>query len=236
MARRLAKPKTPILWIGLAILFILLISAIFYLSFNYCGTECRFSEFQKGMAAAATPPPQSQSHVIVVRETQESKPAPTPTPTLVTSHQRDMRVLKDPLYPPVNRTETQNFNAIKQQVEDRQFYVPTKGRPADEYRLVGYYTCDAAQQKDAGNNSWKLFARKIDSNRSTFYMSPTDKTLDIKVPITDDITAPGYRLRDLYDIPSTIRFKNPLLNADQDYKFIELPKTDLQTEGAILYM
>ncbi len=222
---RVSKNKTNwVCWIGLAVLIVLLLFVIVYLSMNFCDKECRNAEFQKGTLLA------SQPKTLLI-----SSPPPTgpmqPQEPDASSYKRDLRVLSDPLYPPVNRTDSQNFNAIKQQVEDRKIYIPTKtSTSSDEFRLVGYYTCDGPD-KDTGNNSWKLFARKIDSNRSTFYMSPTDKTLDIKLPITDDVVASGYRLRDLYDIPSTIKFNSPLLNEDVEYKFIELPKTDLQIDG-----
>jgi len=227
MAPRKIKPRESSLWIiGLLIIlgFICVSIIIFYLSQNYCDKECRMQEFQKGRMSVSTPPPSTS-----LSQNPSQVPSQHPPPQ-TSSYERDLRVVKDPLYPPLNRTETANHIEIKNKVENRQLYVSTRSQsPQDEYRLIGYYVADTSSTKDSGNNSWKLFARKVDSNRSNFYMSPTDKNLDIKVPITDEIIAPGYRLRDIYDIPSTIKFKSPLLLADDEYKLIELPKTDLST-------
>lgn len=178
------KQNNSWIWIvAIHLLFICISIALFYLSKNYCDSECRMLEFQKGRMSATqtTQAPQ-------VSQSLQQTPAQQSPPN--TTYERDLRVLVDPLYPPLNRTEIPQHNALKQ--------IATRAID-DEYRLIGYYTAES-EKKDAGNNSWKLFARKLDSNRSNFYMSPTDKNLDIKVPITDEIIASGYRLRDIYTL------------------------------------
>jgi hypothetical protein len=94
----------------------------------------------------------------------------------------------------------------------------------DKYRLVAYVT-NNAEEKDVGNNNWKLFARQKDRNISDFYMKPTDNNNDMKVPITDDIVV-GDRLRDIYNIPKQITFNSPLFNK-APYNIVEIPKADL---------
>jgi hypothetical protein len=101
----------------------------------------------------------------------------------------------------------------------------------DTYRLVGYVT-NNSDDKDTGNNNWKLFARQKDRHISEFYMKPTDNNNDVKVPITDDIIV-GDRLRDIYNIPQQITFKSPMFNKDP-YNVVEVPKADLSRSADYL--
>jgi hypothetical protein len=94
----------------------------------------------------------------------------------------------------------------------------------DTYRLVGYVT-NSSDEKDTGNNNWKLFARQKDRNIADFYLKPTDNNNDIKVPVSDDIVVGG-RLRDIYDIPKKITFNSPMFNKEP-YDVVEVPKVDL---------
>jgi len=135
---------------------------------------------------------------------------------------RDRRVLDDPLYPPLNRTDAVTHDAVNVRVQNRNMYVPTNDL-GDSYRLVGYLVSNDEEQ-DKGGNSWKLFARQKDRHSSDFYMVPANKNYDIKISIKDDMVQ-GTRLRDLYSIPNEISFNSPLLNKGP-YEFIENPKTD----------
>lgn len=143
---------------------------------------------------------------------------------------RDRKVLQDPLFPPLNRTDTMTHETIKQEVDMRRLYVPTSDR-SDQFRLVGYFINKDVDKKDAGGNSWKLFAREKDRHASEFYIVPTNNNYDIKIMITDDIVK-GTRLRDLYTIPSNVSFSSPLLNPTP-YEFVELPKNDLVTHNPV---
>ena len=143
---------------------------------------------------------------------------------------RDRKVLNDPLYPPLNRTDNKTHTELVNNITNRNMYIRTNDIN-DTYRLVGYVT-NNSQEKDTGNNSWKLFARQKDRNISEFYMKPTDNNNDMKVPITDDIIV-GDRLRDIYNIPSQLTFKSPLFNKDP-YNVVEVPKADLSRSADYL--
>jgi len=143
---------------------------------------------------------------------------------------RDRKVLNDPLYPPLNRSDNKTHTELVNNITNRNMYIRTNDIN-DTYRLVGYVT-NNSQEKDTGNNNWKLFARQKDRNISEFYMKPTDNNNDMKVPITDDIIV-GDRLRDIYNIPSQLTFKSPLFNKDP-YNVVEVPKADLSRSADYL--
>lgn len=139
------------------------------------------------------------------------------------AYNRDIRVLEDPLYPPLNRTDEPNFNAITTEVKRGDIYVPTNGIGTDSYRLVGYLS-NHDSVKDAGGNNWKLFGRMKDRYTGEYYISPVNNNIDLKIPLTNDIVV-GDRLRDLYTLPREMRFKSPMLNTGV-YEYTEIPKTD----------
>lgn len=143
---------------------------------------------------------------------------------------RDRKVLNDPLYPPLNRSDNKTHTELVNNITNRNMYIRTNDIN-DTYRLVGYVT-NNSQEKDTGNNNWKLFARQKDRNISEFYMKPTDNNNDVKVPITDDIIV-GDRLRDIYNIPQQITFKSPMFNKDP-YNVVEVPKADLSRSADYL--
>jgi hypothetical protein len=143
---------------------------------------------------------------------------------------RDRKVLNDPLYPPLNRSDNKTHTELVNNITNRNMYIRTNDIN-DTYRLVGYVT-NNSREKDTGNNNWKLFARQKDRNISEFYMKPTDNNNDMKVPITDDIIV-GDRLRDIYNIPSQLTFKSPLFNKDP-YNVVEVPKADLSRSADYL--
>lgn len=124
---------------------------------------------------------------------------------------RDRKVLHDPLYPPLNRSDNKTHTELANNIANRNMYIRTNDM-GDTYRLVGYVT-NNSDDKDVGNNNWKLFARQKDRHISEFYMKPTDNNNDVKVPITDDIII-GDRLRDIYNIPQQITFKSPMFNKE----------------------
>jgi hypothetical protein len=136
--------------------------------------------------------------------------------------QRDLRVLNDPLYPAINRTDSGAFQSVAHMTHQRMINVPTSHMSQDTYRLVGYLSND----DDKTSSKWKVFGRQKDNNRGEFYLSPVDKTIDMKVQITDDMISGSEKLRSVDMIPNQIQFKTPLLS-DTPYLFTELPKGNL---------
>lgn len=136
---------------------------------------------------------------------------------------RDYRVLYDELYPPLNRSDTNNHTNLANNIMTRNMYIKTNDVD-DTYRLVAYVTSNS-NNKDIGNNSWKLFGRQKDRHFSEFYITPTNNNNDVKIFLTDDIII-GDRIRDMYAIPNTINFKSPLLN-ETPYQVVEIPKQDI---------
>lgn len=144
---------------------------------------------------------------------------------------RDYRVVKDDLFPPFNRSDTNTHTDLTNNIINRSMYVNTNN-VNDTFRLVGYVT-STDSKRDAGNNSWKLFGRQKDRHFSEFYMSPTNNNNDVKIFLTDDIIV-GDRVRDIYAIPSSITFKSPMLN-ETPYQVVEIPKQDV-SYNALNYM
>lgn len=144
------------------------------------------------------------------------------------TRERDMRVLRDPLYPALNRTHAVVYEDVAEATKRRLINQPTSlgYERNDTYRLVGYMV----NEEDPTCKQWKLFGRAKDRNRGEFYMSPVDNTIDLKVQITDDMMkGNSERLRSLDDIPQEVSLKTPLLS-ETPYKFIELPKGDFSDE------
>lgn len=144
---------------------------------------------------------------------------------------RDYRVVKDDLFPPFNRSDTNTHTDLTNNIINRSMYVNTNN-VNDTFRLVGYVT-STDSKRDAGNNSWKLFGRQKDRHFSEFYMSPTNNNNDVKIFLTDNIIV-GDRVRDIYAIPSSITFKSPMLN-ETPYQVVEIPKQDV-SYNALNYM
>lgn len=140
---------------------------------------------------------------------------------------RDRKVVNDQLYPPLNRSDNKTHEHLLNNINTRTMYIQTNDIN-DKYRLVAYIT-NNSEEKDAGNNNWKLFARQKDRNISDFYVKPTDNNNDMKVPITDEIVV-GDRLRDIYNIPKILTFNSPLFNKNP-YNVVEIPKADLHNSG-----
>jgi len=132
---------------------------------------------------------------------------------------RDRRVLNDDLYPPLNRTDDQTFNSVTTNPNINQVSNPNQ----DSFRLIGYLT-NHDTIMDKGGNNWKLFGRMKDKYQGEYYIVPANNNLDIKIPLTSDVVV-GERLRDIYTLPSEMRFKSPMLNTGS-YEYVEMPKTD----------
>jgi len=141
--------------------------------------------------------------------------------------ERDYRVINDPLFPPFNRSDRNTHTHLRNNINKRNMYVNTNNID-DTFRLVAYITC-TDENKDIGNNSWKLFGREKDRHFSEFYMTPTDNTNDIKIFLNDNIIN-GNKVRDIYNIPEYINFNSHMLNSSP-YYVNEIPKQNLSYQN-----
>lgn len=115
-------------------------------------------------------------------------------------YNRDRAVIDDPLYPPLNRNSLQ---------------------PHDNYRMVGYLVSEESQE-----DSWQLYGRQMNNNKSEFYVRPTNRNIEMKVPIQDsDFRRPSDRLRDIDNLPERTSIDNPLFNSSS-YKVVTNPNTN----------
>lgn len=137
---------------------------------------------------------------------------------------RDTRVLTDPLYPALNRSDHQTHDIMREQ--KGKYWYQASHQDTDRFRLVAYLS-SSDEKTDTGGNRWKLFARQKDRNRAEFYMVPVDKNYDMKIAIKDDMIV-GERLRDVYSVPKQLRFNSPLLNTSP-YDVVELPMVDFSS-------
>ena len=159
-----------------------------------------------------------------------TKPKP-PTVNRNDTIVRDYRVVKDDLFPPFNRSDNNTHTDLTNNIINRSMYVNTNN-VNDTFRLVGYVT-SSDQNKDSGNNNWKLFGREKDRHFSEFYMTPTNNNNDVKIFLSDNIIV-GDRVRDIHSIPNNITFKSPMLN-ESPYEVVEIPKQDI-SYNALNYM
>jgi len=111
---------------------------------------------------------------------------------------RDQAVLANPLYPPLNRQALHEH---------------------DTYRLLGYVVNEESRE-----DSWHLYGRKKNNNQGDFYLRPTDRNTDLKIPLTNDIINTRYsRLRDIYTLPENLVIDHPLFQGHQ-YSVVEFPQ------------
>lgn len=146
-----------------------------------------------------------------------------------TVESRDRRVIGDPLYPPTNRTSEDVHRGVVNQIKAGNLYQNTDDMN-DGFRLVGYLTSNE-HVRDAGGNTWQMYARMKDRHQGEYYIVPSNRNIDLKVPLTPEVVA-GERLRDVYTLPTEMRFKSPMLNTGP-YTFTELPKAEL---GNVRYL
>jgi hypothetical protein len=156
----------------------------------------------------------------------QAKPSQANQPTV---ESRDRRVIGDPLYPPTNRTSEQVHAGVVNQIKAGNLYQNTDDMN-DGFRLVGYLTSNE-HVRDAGGNTWQMYARMKDRHQGSYYIVPSNRNMELKVPLTQDIVV-GERLRDVYTLPNEMRFKSPMLNTGA-YTFTELPKAEL---GSVRYI
>jgi len=176
----------------------------------------RFQSQQSQQPQQSDQPQQSHqphTHRVVTHHARTASPEGT-------VYVRDRRVLDDPLYPPLNRQDADQASLTGPRLAE------------DRFRLLGYLRSspDETERDASGNNAWKLMGRTKDRHgQAEFYIVPTNTNDDIKLPVTNEMMAPGSeRLRDLYTLPPSMRFDSHFLNKSE-YTFTELPRTDLQS-------
>lgn len=116
---------------------------------------------------------------------------------------RDAMVVNDPLYPPLNRSSVE---------------------PLDNYRLLGYLVGE-----ESVSDSWQLYGRKVNNTRSQFYARPTDRNIDMKIQIEDNMMPPRDRIRDLDNLPDSVVLDHPLFTSGT-YKVTENPRTEYNSQ------
>jgi hypothetical protein len=136
---------------------------------------------------------------------------------------RDRKVLNDPLYPALNRSEFDVHNSVVEQIQKKNLYNTTQ-EFTDRYRLIAYVTNQESDKKDSGGNVWKLMGRSKDKNRGEFFMIPANNNYDMKIMLNNEMLV-GEKLRDIYTIPKQLSFKTPLLN-ESPYEVSEIPMND----------
>ena len=116
---------------------------------------------------------------------------------------RDRAVISDPLYPPLNRSSIS---------------------PHDTYRMVGYLVGEESK-----TDVWQLYGRQVNNTRSEFYVRPTDRNVDMKIPLQDnDFTSPKYRLRNMDNLPDITSIDNPMFTSSI-YRVVSNPNTDFSS-------
>lgn len=227
------KTTSPYIFLGICMLIVvLLVVAMYYMK----DPISNINPPQYAHASVSPSPPQSDKVCLSknqydsIMHQLEQKQQATNVDDTSTVQNRDYRVIRDPLYPPLNRTDAVTHTRLQQNIDARNMYVPTNDTQ-DTYRLVGYLI-NNDDTKDVGGNNWKLFARQKDRHTSDFYMVPTNNNYDIKIQIKDDMVS-GERLRDLYTIPAKVTFNTPMLNKGS-YDFVEVSPADLSTSSRYL--
>lgn len=215
MAKLTLSKQIHILYILVAVLFALLLTGITMHLYFYLQKYIS----RNGQNEAQGQTIEQKERCIII--------APNTPQSLKTSKSmdRDLRVLQDPLYPALNRSEYDVHNSVVTAIDEKQLYQSSQ-RNNDRYRLVAYVTSTngAGEEKDAGGNKWKLMARQALRNNADFFMVPVDRNYDMKVMLDNNIVV-GEKLRDIYTIPKQLIFNSPLLHSTP-YEVVELPMTD----------
>jgi hypothetical protein len=134
---------------------------------------------------------------------------------------RDKKVLDDPLYPPLGRTDRPTFDLLMRHVNTQPdiFNNYTRG-PPDTFRQLGYLT---PKDKSANiDNILILFGRAKypNSDIGEFYLTSSNKLSDIKIPV-DQYTS---NIKKITDVPCVVNIFGNLFKGTYDY--MELPKAD----------
>lgn len=135
--------------------------------------------------------------------------------------ERDRRVINDPLYPMINRTDRPTFDYL---IRHPTFHgIPTRYRNQDTYRPIAVAKIN--------NDFYNLMGRRSNPNSSKgdYYLSSLDKHKNIKIPLVDDRNNP--LIKDFDNIPETLDINYGILNGST-LEIQELKNADL-TSGYI---
>ena len=134
-----------------------------------------------------------------------------------TISKRDMAVVQDPLYPPLDRNPRPLADEYLRYRDAGYFDVPTRNG-TDTYRLMGYLI--NSTNKD---EKWNIYGRQRYSGSSHGYFYATQQCNNnqcTKIELTKDILV-GQQLNDFYNLPSTLTFNSPLFGTDP-YDVVQL--------------
>ena len=135
--------------------------------------------------------------------------------------QRDMAVVHDPLYPPLDRQSRPLADEYLKYKEAGLFDVPTRNG-GDTYRLMGYLI-NSTNKSD----KWNIFGKQrySGSSHGNFYATQQcSNNTCTKIELTKDILV-NERLNDFYNLPSTLTFTSPLFGTDP-YDVVQLSMAD----------
>jgi hypothetical protein len=189
--------------------------------YNTLIQSCAFVENKQPLAKKK---PVTQT-VHVIEQSQQTELEPPQTKITNTAlnadkvQMRDERVLYDPLYPPLNRSNTETTARYIASIR------PTATRDtSDTYRIVGYLV-----DEEDKNETWKLYAREQHrGGRADFYATPANRNFDVKVSLDNNVITSKDKFRDMYSIPDQVRINHPMFS-QSSYKVVELPKTDFNS-------
>lgn len=132
---------------------------------------------------------------------------------------RDVRVIKDELYPPYNRP---SYDVTRRYMNEPILNpVPTRDGSNDTYRIVGYLVSEEDK-----NDVWKLFAReKHRGSSADFYASPANRNYDMKIHLNQENMIGPNKFKDLYDMPDQLMFNHPMFSRST-YRVVSLSNSD----------
>jgi hypothetical protein len=209
------KQQNKLLWLSLLGLFVILFVGFGVIAYIH------YTKQQNNIVEA-------QKVCLSTREYKELVKTPIQPAIIpkVNDDSRDRRVLNDPLYPALNRTEFATHQGVVEQIHKKNLYNTTQ-EFTDRYRLVAYVTNNDVN-KDSGGNTWKLLGRQKNKNEGEFFLVPANNNYDMKIMLKNEMIT-GERLRDIYTIPKQLSFKTPLLN-ETPYEVMEIPMTDFTSQ------
>lgn len=142
----------------------------------------------------------------------------------ITVAERDIAVVKDPLYPPINRHSQPLANEYIKYRNAGIFDVPSRTNN-DTYRLMGYLI-NSVNKED----KWNIYGRQRHpgSSHGNFYATQQcNNNSCTKIELSKDILV-NEQLNDFYNLPSTLMFKSPLF-AVTSYDVVQLSMPDNYT-------
>ena len=130
---------------------------------------------------------------------------------------RDIAVVHNPLYPPLDRNSRPLADDYLAYRQAGLFDYPTR-TGSDTYRLMGYLISSTDK-----NDKWNIYGRQKHSGSSQgeFYATQQcNNNSCTKIELTKDILA-GEKLNDFYNLPSVLTFTSPLFSTDP-YNVVQL--------------